>query len=223
MKAIRRPLQDNEFQDALQSLKLAGYVKITNSGISLSEPDFREADLEDGVQAFLFSQTCMNLLKLDQASTVFQKTARTGKSGTGIWSRPDFTIATIRRRKYDPFRHLDLFAFELKNLEGLSVVAVHEALAHTRFAHYAYVVCPLSRNNTRLNDTIATECTRHGVGLIRFLIERGADDAPVLRNFELVLSAQRRSADPDDVDTYIDDRFDEELKQSLLSIAGDNR
>mgnify|MGYP003627703695 FL=1 len=219
MRALGRPIDSSAYKDALSSLQARKLLSLSGSDIRRTEPDFPERLLETPVEQFLSSKDAFSYLRLEADFTVWQRTARGGRAGTGIWSRPDFTIATIRRRKYDPVRHLDLIALELKNLAGSTVVAVHEALAHARFAHYAYLVCPRSVMTVGIHTAIEDSCLQHGVGLITFETSVGPNDTPSLTNFEFEVDARRQSPEPDAVDNYIDDRLDDENRARLMKIA----
>jgi hypothetical protein len=220
MRALGRPIDSEQFQEVLNTLVARRLVSVTGQEVKRTEPDFPERVLEPPIETFLASDEAFDHLRLDRDFTVWQSTARGGRAGTGTWSRPDFTIATIRRRKYDPVRHLDLIAFELKNLAGSTVVAVHEALAHTRFAHYAYLVCPRSVLNMSVQQAIRESCVEHGIGLISYNLSVGPNDAPRLTNIDFEVEPRRRSPEPDQADNYIDDRFDERNCSRLLEIAG---
>lgn len=220
MRAAGRPIAEQQYRDALTLLQARRLITISGQDVRRSEPDFPERELEPPVEAFLASDPAFNQLRLDRDFTVWQRTARGGRAGTGTWSRPDFTIATIRRRKYDPVRHLDLIAFELKNLAGSTVVAVHEALAHTRFAHYAFLVCPTSVLNVGVQAAIRDSCAQHGIGLLTFDLSVGKGERPMLRNFRIEVEARRQSPEPELVDNYIDDRFDEGNRERLLKLSG---
>ena len=220
MRALGNPIDEAVYRDALAELQERRLIAITGQDVRRSEPDFRELDLEPPFEAFLASDTAFTRLRLDRDFTVWQRTARGGRAGTGTWSRPDFTIATIRRRKYDPVRHLDLIAFELKNLAGSTVVAVHEALAHTRFAHYAFLVCPRSVLNANVQSAIRDSCAQHGIGLLTFDLSVGKGERPLLKRFEIEVDPRRQTPEPELVDNYIDDRFDEENRGRLLKLSG---
>lgn len=219
MQAQSSPIDLGEFRLALDALSAQQLVAISGSEVRRSNPDFPERVLEKPIEAYLASKQAYEVLKLDRELSVLQRTATGGRSGTGIWSRPDFTIATIRRRKYDPMAHLDVLAFELKNLAGSSVVAVHEALAHTRFAHYAYVVCPRSSANTNVHEAIEQACSEYGIGLITFLLNVDRSEQPKLTEFKIEVSPRRQSPDPEEVDNYIDNRLDELNQERLLQLA----
>ncbi len=221
MKALGRPIKNEAaYREVLALLQARRLITLTANDARRSEPDFPERDLEEPVEAFIASDTAFSQLGLNRDFTVWQKTARGGRAGTGTWSRPDFTVATIRRRKYDPVRHLDLIAFELKNLAGSTVVAVHEALAHTRFAHYAFLVCPRSVLNASVQSAIQDSCAQHGIGLLTFDLSVGKAERPLLKGFEIEVDPRRQSPEPELVDSYIDDRFDEENRGRLLKLSG---
>ncbi len=211
-------VSDQLFKEALRALSEQQTIRVESFQVKLSEPDFPERDLEDQVEKWLFGPNAFEALRLARDDAVVQKTTVGGRQGSGLWSRPDFTIATVRRRKYDPWRRLDVLAFELKNLAGTSLLSVHEALAHTRFAHYAYLVCPLSKLAPERSRDIQQNCVSHGIGMISFqmAIDGGK---PRLGDFTIEVPATRKSPDPDIVDRYIDDRMTADNAQRLLQVG----
>jgi hypothetical protein len=131
------------FSDSIKTLLRRKLVQRDATSLWRIEPDFEERALEDGTESFLRSEVCLESLRIRPDFYLLEKTTTAqGAPGAGRWSRPDFTLAAIRRFKYDPRRYLDVYSFELKNRRGTNVVAVHEALAHARFSHFAYLVCP---------------------------------------------------------------------------------
>ncbi len=222
VRAARRlgsPICDRHFADALASLVAKRDVTRDARKVRRSEPDFPERVLEDPIQTWLFGDAAFAQLRLSQEHAVVQRTTVGGRQGSGLWSRPDFTIATIRQRKYDPLRHLDVLAFELKNLAGASLLSVHEALAHSRFAHYAYLICPRSLVHPEYLGDIQQNCVAHGVGLISFSMGIGEHQAPRVSDVRIEVSAARKAPDPDLVDRYIEDRMTPENAARLQRIA----
>jgi hypothetical protein len=68
------------------------------------------------------------------------------------------------RFKFLPGAQVDVRGFELKTETGGSVLAVHEALAQTRFTHFGHLVWHLpegSRSETRLAE-IADQAANMG-------------------------------------------------------------
>ncbi|MCI4662795.1 MAG: hypothetical protein MRY63_13360 [Neomegalonema sp.] len=187
-----------------------------------TQPDSSEQSLEAPTLEWLANEEAQAALNYDPDASVLQRTAQGGTSGTGRWSRPDFLLATIRRRRFDPWRHLDVISFELKNRAGTDLMAVHEALAHARFAHYAYVVCPRDKLTKRNNEALADECARHRIGLIQFNLTV-PQTGPALRNWALVQRAERHDPDPDIVERFLGDRLSEEKQVRLEQIAAKSR
>jgi hypothetical protein len=127
-----------------------------------------------------------------------------GGTATGLWTRPDITVASVRRYRYTNLRRIELTGYELKKAGGASITAVHEALAHKRWVHSAYLFVftptgPLAPE-IRIAD-IKAECARHGVGLITFANPNDQG------TFEVHLQAQADDVDPARVDEFISDRM----------------
>lgn len=216
---LRKAIRDPDFEAAIASLEQAGDVAREGERVRRIEPDFKEALLEDGVERWLRSEECNVALRIDPDQRVFHRTATGGAQGTGLYSRPDFTMAVIRRLKYDPLRHLDVITFELKNAQGANLMAVHEALAHTRFGHYSYLVCPRSRLCPEDTQSIHSACAEHGLGLILFTIASPAPP-PNLTEFDVVLHATRKSPDPYVVEAFLEARLPDTALVRLEKLAG---
>jgi hypothetical protein len=217
-RKLGQAIGDEDFKAALNALNLSGDVRWDENRVSRTEPDFAEGELENAIEIYLDGTWLREKLRLEPSNTVFHRTARGGTRDTGLFSRPDFTIATIRRLKYDPLRHLDVITFELKNLAGATLMAVHEALAHTRFAHYSFLVCPRSRLIASNASELRDACARHGIGLIMFEFVN-ATRPPKIKNVELELYPLRKSPDPYDVEAFVDDRLPDNAKQTLAALA----
>lgn len=215
----RRTALSDKFNSELDDLRRRRLVDSDGKSWWRIEPDFEENLLETGVEAFLGGLEALASLRLRSDNYVLQNTTMRGIAGGGKWSRPDFTMAAVRRFRYDPRRYLDVFTFELKNRRGSDVTAVHEALAHTRFSHYAYLVCPRSMLAPESTNLIRQSCADHSVGLITFDLSADDEDRPVLSNFRFESSPARRAPDPDDVDSQLDSRLSSANRDRLLLLA----
>jgi hypothetical protein len=134
---------------------------------------------------------------------VSETIAEQGVEGGGIWSRPDIAAVAIWRHKYAPVPNVDVLSFEIKPAARANVPAVHQALAHARFANYSYLVWNRSAVDT--SDAryrlIAESCRLHGIGLI--LVHNPSD----LRTYVVALDAERKSLDPSAIDEFVELRF----------------
>ncbi|MBI1339076.1 hypothetical protein GC169_02530 [bacterium] len=120
----------------------------------------------------------------------------------GVWTRPDFTVASSRRFRSTNVREVELYGFELKRADNGSVIGVHEALAHTRYVHFAYLVWHVpDRNLSKSFDPIFSQCARHGIGFIHFA------DPNRFETWITELDPQKASPEPFAVDDFIADRF----------------
>ncbi len=216
---LAESLDRHAFSESIFYLQSRKQIDCDAVHVWRTEPDFPERDIEDLAGGFLKSRTCLDALNINDDSYVFENTTVSGSTGAGLWSRPDFTLAAIRRFKYDPRRYLDVYSFELKNRRGTSVVAVHEALAHGRFAHFAYLVCPRSSLDQTSSVAIRQACMDHGVGLITFDLSVGEADEPVATDFRFEANPQKRNIDPAEVDRHLDARLSLRGRTRLAQMA----
>jgi hypothetical protein len=162
-------------------------------------------------------------LGLKAETFVLQNTAKRGVLGEGRLTRPDFTLAAVRRWRFDPAATLDVYSFEVKNRAGSSVAAVYEALAHGRYVNYPYLVCPRSRFDESLNRALKSTCEREGVGLVLFDIQVTQPREYSVTNVSLHVQAERRAPDPSETEKFLDNRLNETNKQRLEQLAHASR
>jgi hypothetical protein len=165
----------------------------------------READLYDGVQAFI-EQRFQDRIKprYGEFNMLSAVTAKSGAPATGHWSKPDLSLVLIWRPKYNPSWQLDLHGFEVKTSQGCTPASVHEALSHAAFVHFTHLVWHFpewEQHPVQARDIYA-RCERYGVGLITFSAPHDAD------SYVVRLAAQRHSPSPEIVDEYIETRFE---------------
>jgi hypothetical protein len=165
-----------------------------------------ERDLEPHVEGFLWRRFPERFLDFDlrNYSLIVQNTAH-GGIPAGLWTRPDLAAAVVTRYTYAPVPQLDLYGFELKMAAGCTVYAVHEALAHTTFVNFAYLVIFLpdpthsERENLR---RMMEQAQKHGVGIV--IVKDPVND----ESYDVVLAAQRQSPKRKRIDDFISQRFD---------------
>lgn len=214
-----RLLSAQEVEEALRWLSVRELVAREGDRVWLSEPDRRELDLYGQLEGHLKSSSLLGRIGVSGKEFVFQKTALGGARGDGPLTRPDFTLAAIRSWRFDPQRTLEVFSFEVKNRAGATIPAVYEAVAHGRFAHYPYLVCPRSRLNDAANESMLTACVREGIGLIFFDIVVPGDGGFIVERLEVVQEAERRAPDPVFVQRHLESRLSAENCMSLEAYA----
>lgn len=118
----------------------------------------------------------------------------------GQWANPDYVVVSVCPLSVLAGAQIDVHVFELKNEAGGRIQAVHEALAHGRFAHFAHLVWYLphgSRREAEL-DQITSHCRLHGVGLIRMFEDK---------TIEAVVDPVRTRAMPLEIDGFVEARL----------------
>ena len=149
------------------------------------------------------------------SATIVQDISRFGPA-SGQWMRPDYALVSVMRFQYLPGLQVDVHSFELKAENGGSVLAVHEALAQTRFTHFGHLVWHLpleSRARARLPE-VEAQCDEHGIGLIL------ATQADGYGGFEVRLEPQRKSTSPKVVDGFLESRLTPENRAALARALG---
>jgi hypothetical protein len=118
----------------------------------------------------------------------------------GQWANPDYLLVSVCPLSVLAGAQIDVHVFELKNEAGGRIQAVHEALAHGRFAHFAHLVWYLPRSSRREAelDQLAAHCRLHGVGLIRMLEDK---------TIEAIVDPVRTRATPLEIDGFVEARL----------------
>jgi hypothetical protein len=175
-----------------------------------------ESKLMEPLKNYLEGPFRKNLDLPANSAFIVHNTSSIG-SHKGKWARPDFIVVSAMRFKYLPGAQVDLHSFELKTETGGSVLAIHEALAQTRFTHFGHFVWHLpngSKNEAKLEEII-NHCDEHGIGLIRIR------DPERVETFEILVDPRRKPTLPATVDGFLESRLSDSQKQILLkSISG---
>ena len=217
---LNRVVSEAEIVDALTLLSEHELIEQENGIYRLSEPDRPELELYAPLESgFLAAGSILNRLGIDRHHWVFQRTAAGGPRGAGRLSMPDFTLAVIKSWRFDPRRSLEVYSFEVKRRSGTSVASVYEAVAHGRFAHHPYLVCPRSTLEPAFNTELKNACVREEVGLILFDIVVVPPDQFRLERIELVQEAVRRSPDPQVIEEHLSNRMSADNCQKLERLA----
>jgi hypothetical protein len=144
---------------------------------------------------------------------VSEITASQGRRATGgKWTRPDVIIAAVRTYQFTPGKRLEIITFEVKPNVATAFEGVYEALAHSVFAHRAYLAVNVKEYKDVEeipDDRITLECERHGVGYMTF------GDPSDYGTFEVVNAARLREPDPFEVDNFIRKQLNSDNQDQL--------
>lgn len=149
-------------------------------------------------------------------SHIVEVTAKQGRRDTGgTWTRPDIVVAALRVFPHVPGKYFDLITFEIKQLDGIDVTGVYEALAHRRAATQAYTWLHVPDGHeqdsdlTRLIDRVGDEAKRHGVGLI---IGSNPED---FSSWDIKSRAMRFEPDPEFLNEFIAQQLSDLARDEL--------
>ena len=163
----------------------------------------KERDLEPWFERYLWSyaRSFYDPSPLS-FSAIVELTARV-HGGPGRWTRPDLCMACVSKYRYVAAAHFDLFSFELKMPTGCNILAVHEALAHTAAANFAYLAAyiPSDAPEEIQLPAMLEQAQRHGVGFIRISIPSD------FSSYRKLLEPRRHDPAPARVDGFIEERF----------------
>lgn len=223
-KRLQRTHTQSQIYDAIERLRGRGLIGVSGDTVRLlngspeppprpettpSDRGERAAPLEKDLMAPLQTWIENRFIPEIEArnGSARHKNTSAGGPRKGAWSQPDYTVAAVTRRKYSTLREVELYGFELKKSDA-TVVAVHEALAHTRWVHYSYLVLHCLDEDDNVQE-IEAECARHGIGLVLFA------DPNVLDTWKIRLRPERMPVEPSRVDEFIEMRLDAD-QQHLL-------
>jgi len=173
-----------------------------------------EANLEAGVHDFLISEFCNHPASPFRGdSFVVANTARRGPH-MGRWTRPDLTLVALQKLSIRKRIECEIITFEIKREEYGDITAVFEAVAHTRFAHYAYVAWhfPEASQKWKSFEEIKNNCHAHGIGLITF------SEPFTLTSYKIIITPERKNPHPYDVDQFISNMPCEEKNEIMSKI-----
>lgn len=129
----------------------------------------------------------------------------------GTFTRPDITVAGVRRYVFLPKR-LEIVTFEIKPAESVGIMGVLEAIAHREAAHRSYVIYALARADFESSaeaERIIELAQKYGIGLVL------AEAPDQVETWEILLDAIRHEPDPARLDRFLGDLPSDSMKRQL--------
>lgn len=233
-KRLKQPIREEDFFAARDSLHEQGRVGLSrgqggqlflvNPGpatlypVTKDKHSWPENELMAPVRLFLNGPFRKSLNLPKHGACIVHDTSAAGPS-FGKWAQPDFILVSAMRFKIIPGAQVDLHSFELKTETAGGVLAIHEALAQTRFTHFGHFVWHLpegSKQQAKLDD-IVTHCEEHGIGLIRlFDPERATEPG----GCEVLIDPRRKPTLDSVVDGFLDAKLTWDQKAELRQVTG---
>jgi len=215
---LNTPLSEPEVQNAVNWLTARGLARLDGDWLKLTEPDRPELKLYEPLSKRLNNLKFLKNLGIERGTYVFQDTSTGGAPGSGLLSRPDFTLATIRATRFE--KALEITTIEVKNRAGANVKAVFDIRAHRRVSHFPYLACPRSRLNPASTDSIRATCRAEDIGLILFDIELDGAGGCEVTGLKIDHKPRRAAPERDLTDKYLVSRLSPENCAALETIRG---
>jgi hypothetical protein len=146
---------------------------------------------------------------------VAEITAAQGRRMTvGKWTRPDITLLAVRGFSFIPGKRLEIITFEVKPNLDQALDGVFEALAHSAFAHLAFLAVDISSygEDEPPDDRVYQECKRLGIGYITF------KDPADYNTFDIEISAAVKEPDPYEADKFITTQISADKQNDLREL-----
>jgi hypothetical protein len=127
----------------------------------------RESELYEPLKVWLDSEWGAGAEDGDFFEVRITGTARRKKRASGQWSRPDATLVQVNSYDYLPQPVLEVSTFEVKRFsDAENIRSVYEAAAHSRWAHFSYLVAEVPNGDYEFPDRFMSELERFKIGLI---------------------------------------------------------
>jgi hypothetical protein len=92
----------------------------------------------------------------------------------GKWSRPDITLVQVNNYDYLAQPILEVTTFEVKkHSDAEDISCVYETAAHSRWAHFSYLVLEVPDEDYELPERFESELERFDLGLIFMWKQKG--------------------------------------------------
>ncbi len=133
----------------------------------------KESELYVPLREWLEREWGADVTKGDFFEVCITATPKGNKKGGGKWSRPDVTLVQVNDYEYLAQRDLEVTTFEVKRFsEAEDIRSIYETAAHSRWAHFAYLVVEVPNGDHELPNRFMSEIERFNLGLIFMWKER---------------------------------------------------
>jgi hypothetical protein len=134
----------------------------------------KEAELYEPLRQWLADEWGKEVEGGDFFEVLVTGTPRKKKRASGQWSRPDVTVVQVSSYEFLPQPVLEVTTFEVKkNSDAENIRSVYEAAAHSRWAHFSYLVTEVPNSEHVFPERFVSELERFNIGLIFMWKEKG--------------------------------------------------
>jgi hypothetical protein len=135
----------------------------------------REFELYEPLRKWVADEWGKDVEPVDFFEVRVTGSSRNQQRASGKWSRPDVTLVEAYSYEYLPEPVLDITTFEIKKSSDVEdIQCIFEAAAHSRRAHYSFLVVEVENSEYQFPDRLTSELERFNIGLICMWKEKGA-------------------------------------------------
>jgi hypothetical protein len=127
----------------------------------------KESELYEPLKQWLTEEWGEGVEAGDFFQVLVTGTPRRKRRASGQWSRPDVTVVQVNSYDYLPQPVLEVTTFEIKKFsDAENIRSVYEAAAHSRWAHFSYLVAEVPDPDYEFPARFVSELERFNLGLI---------------------------------------------------------
>jgi hypothetical protein len=130
-------------------------------------------------------------------------TAKGQKKNSGTFSRPDITLVQVNNYEYLAQPILEVTTFEIKKFsDAEDIRSIYETAAHSRWAHFSYLVVEVPDTEYEFPERFLSELERFNLGLILMWKQKGKWEFE-----EHEWETERLTPDPKELDALLSTFF----------------
>lgn len=174
--------------------------------ISVKKPKLyaqKESDLYAPLKEWLDSDWGPAVTPGDFFEACITATPKGKKRSSGTWTRPDLTVVQVNNFEYLAQPILEVTTFEVKKFSDVEEIrSIYETAAHSRWAHFSFLVVEVPDEEYEFPDRFDSEIERFNLGLIYMWKEKGE-----WKFDQRVWETDRMSPDPKELNALLKSFF----------------
>jgi hypothetical protein len=137
----------------------------------------REWELYEPLRKWVAEEWAKGVTPVDFFEVRITGSPRNRERNSGKWSRPDVTLVQVNSYEYLAQPILDVTTFEVKKAsDAEDIRSVFESAAHSRRAHFSYLVVEVDGPEYEFPERFVSELERFSIGLIFMWKRKGKWD-----------------------------------------------
>jgi hypothetical protein len=159
----------------------------------------KELELYEPLRAWLEANWGKDIVNGDFFEVQITASPHGRRRSSGKWSRPDLTVVQVNNYEYLAQAVLEVTTFEVKKFcDAEDILSVFETAAHSRQAHYSFLVVEVPNEEHELPDSLTSEVDRFPIGLMAMWRTKGSWQIE-----QRAWDTERLNPDPSELDALL--------------------